>query len=52
MQILTNVLFIWSKENSEISYRQGMNEVAASLIYVYFREALYNEELDKIEGVK
>jgi TBC1 domain family protein 5 len=43
IHILTNVLFIWSKENSEISYRQGMNEVAASLIYVYFREALYKE---------
>lgn len=51
LSILTNVLFIWSKENSEISYRQGMNEVAASLIYVYFREALYRDEIDKIEGV-
>lgn len=28
-----------------------MNEVAASLIYVYFREALYRDEIDKIEGV-
>lgn len=28
-----------------------MNEVAASLIYVYFREALYSDELNKIEGV-
>lgn len=28
-----------------------MNEVAASLIYIYFRETLYPEILDKIEGV-
>lgn len=32
------MLFIWSKENHTISYRQGMNEVAASLIHVYFQE--------------
>lgn len=28
-----------------------MNEVAASLIYVYFREALLKEDVDAIEGV-
>ena len=31
-KILLNILFIWSKENEEISYRQGMNELLAILI--------------------
>ena len=30
--ILFKVLFIWSKENLETSYRQGMNEVMAILL--------------------
>lgn len=42
--LLSNVLFVWSKVNAAISYRQGsalplyvgMNEIAASVIYVYF----------------
>ncbi len=28
-----NVLFIWSKENKDVSYKQGMNEVLAVLLY-------------------
>lgn len=28
-----------------------MNEVAASIIYVYFKEALYQAEVDKLNGV-
>jgi TBC1 domain family protein 5 len=38
--ILTNVLFLWAKDNGSISYIQGMNEVAASVIYVYYQECL------------
>lgn len=38
--LLVNVLFIWSKNNPSISYIQGMNEVAASLVYVYYKECL------------
>ena len=37
--ILANVLYIWSKENKDISYRQGMNELLAIIflsIYPYY----------------
>ena len=33
--ILANVLYIWSKENSTVSYRQGMNELLA-IIFISF----------------
>lgn len=38
--LLTKVLFIWSKENPDISYVQGINEIGASVIYVYFTSAV------------
>ena len=38
--ILTNVLFVWSKLNPEISYRQGMNEIAAVVTVIYFTESI------------
>ena len=34
--ILANVLYIWSKENSDVSYRQGMNELLAILYLVFY----------------
>ena len=34
--ILANVLYIWSKENSDISYRQGMNELLAIIYLVFY----------------
>ena len=34
--MLSNVLFVWCKKNPEVSYKQGMNEVLASIVYVYF----------------
>ena len=34
--ILANVLYIWSKENQAISYRQGMNELLAILYLVFY----------------
>ena len=34
--ILANVLYIWSKENQDISYRQGMNELLAILYLVFY----------------
>ena len=35
-KILLNILFIWSKENEEISYRQGMNELLAIFILCFY----------------
>ena len=30
--MLINILFIWAKDNKEVSYRQGMNEILAVLL--------------------
>ncbi|KAL4509987.1 hypothetical protein ABPG72_010180 [Tetrahymena utriculariae] len=48
--MLTNVLFVFCKKNSDVSYKQGMNEVAASFIIVYFVEALYIQKHQKEAG--
>jgi TBC1 domain family protein 5 len=32
-ELLVNILFIWSKENREISYKQGMNEILAVILF-------------------
>ena len=34
--ILANVLYIWAKENSDVSYRQGMNELLAIIFIVFY----------------
>ena len=34
--ILANVLYIWSKENPIVSYRQGMNELLAIIFIVFY----------------
>ena len=34
--ILANVLYIWSKENCDVSYRQGMNELLAIIYLVFY----------------
>lgn len=40
LKLLSNVLFVWCKINPDISYKQGMNELLASIVYVYFKEAV------------
>ncbi|MCQ2820904.1 MAG: TBC domain-containing protein, partial [archaeon] len=34
--LLANVLFIWSKENEDVSYHQGMNELLAVLYLAFY----------------
>lgn len=44
-----NVLYLWSIKNAEISYKQGMNEIAGILIlsmYRYYNNSYYNEVED------
>ena len=36
--MLTNILFVWCKQNPDLSYRQGMNEIVGVLTYVCFTE--------------
>lgn len=43
IRLLSNVLFVWCKRNPEVSYKQGMNEVMASIVYVYFQEVYIPE---------
>lgn len=40
LKLLSDILFVWCKANSDISYKQGMNELLASIVYVYFMEAV------------
>ena len=35
-KLLLNILFIWSRENEDVSYRQGMNELLAILIICFY----------------
>jgi len=39
-KILSNVLFVWCKLNPSLSYRQGMHELAAPILYTLYREAI------------
>lgn len=38
--MLLDILFVWSKLNSGISYRQGMHEVLAPILWVVERDAI------------
>ena len=40
---MVNTLFIWSKENEEISYKQGMNELLGLLLFVRYCERTTDE---------
>jgi TBC1 domain family protein 5 len=40
LKLLTSVLFIWCKINADVSYKQGINELLASIVFVYFQEAV------------
>jgi hypothetical protein len=35
---MVNILFTWAKENSDISYKQGMNELLAIVLFVAYAE--------------
>ena len=38
--MLLDILFIWSKLNEDVSYRQGMHEILAPLLWVVERDAI------------
>ena len=41
-----NMLYMWSKDNKEYGYRQGMNEILGIIIYAFFMEALNEVEYE------
>ena len=47
--MLVNILFIWSKENRDVSYKQGMNEILAVILYgcypYYFQNTAKNNDI-------
>ena len=47
-KLLLNILFIWSRENEEVSYRQGMNELLAILILCFYPYYFFFEDKKKI----
>ena len=46
-KLLINILFIWCKENEDVSYRQGMNELLAILILCFYPYYFIFEEKPK-----
>lgn len=48
-EIMVNILFIWSKENRDVSYKQGMNEILAVILfgcYPFYFEYKYKTNQD------
>ena len=39
VKLMQRVLFLWSKENTDTSYRQGMHELLAPFVLVFHRDA-------------
>jgi len=39
-QNLSMLLYLWSKDNKDLSYRQGMNEILAILVYAFHCEMI------------
>ena len=46
-KLLLNILFIWCKENDDVSYRQGMNDLVAILIICFYPYYFSFEEKEK-----
>jgi hypothetical protein len=38
------ILFLWAKENQDIQYKQGMNEILAIIVFAYFSERMNVED--------
>ena len=51
---LSNILYLWAKDNNEFSYRQGMNEILALIVQVCFDEIIDTtfDLTEPIEGEK
>ena len=45
--MLMDILFLWSKLNPDIGYRQGMHEILAPVLWVVERDAIDPESITK-----
>jgi TBC1 domain family member 5 len=50
-KLLNTILFVWCKLNPDVSYKQGMNELLASVVVCYFQEVEFKTLADRPEGV-
>lgn len=48
-KLLNLLLFVWCRRNPDVSYKQGMNELLASVVVCYFKEAEFKNVKDKPE---
>eukprot|EP01100_Stratorugosa_tubuloviscum_P001110 TRINITY_DN1248_c0_g1_i1.p1 TRINITY_DN1248_c0_g1~~TRINITY_DN1248_c0_g1_i1.p1 ORF type:complete len:479 (-),score=173.27 TRINITY_DN1248_c0_g1_i1:169-1605(-) len=48
-EVMLNVLFIFARNNPTVSYRQGMHEILAPLLYVLHSEKVPKSEVDSNE---
>ncbi|PRP72793.1 TBC1 domain family member 5-like [Planoprotostelium fungivorum] len=49
-QMMLRILFIHARQNPQLSYKQGMNELLAPIIYIVDREAVQPNTPDAQEG--
>ena len=47
--MLENILFIWSKENQDVNYRQGMNDLLAVFYLACYSEYFPNKKKSTLE---
>lgn len=47
-KILSDVLFVWAKLHPDVSYRQGMHELAATVLWVVERDAVGNSQSNEV----
>lgn len=45
LSVLRNVLFVWCKLHPDVSYRQGMHDVAAVVMYAFLTASTFQVEL-------
>lgn len=50
--MMVNILFIWSKENRDVSYKQGMNEILAVTLCSFYPFYFTNEFKNKYSADK
>ncbi|KAH8583850.1 TBC domain containing [Cryptosporidium sp. chipmunk genotype I] len=45
-QLLQRILFTWTRENPELGYKQGMNEIAAILFLINYSQKIFCNKAD------
>lgn len=52
LKLLDTILFVWCRRNPDVSYKQGMNELLASVVVCYFKEAEFKTKDEKPENIE